>query len=885
VKALNGLLSFGGSLKVECAAKGTESNWLWHLHVTGTCPVIPIPSHNRSVKDTHLTAPAVEIQDYSRKSEILNVCPQNKRSPGRFLFFRLPQDFANQLISLAAAIMISRRHGFILILPSHFLTLSYPIEVTAEKGKRVPISVLYDLTRLEQILLDAGYTVELDLPISNNGHLSWLKQPLGHLSCIREVDFSLLKYLRLEDIVVDIGEPFLDIFSLDAELHIELFHIIQFLVSSFNPLIHSSADYLRQTLVTINPKGYNALHVEKEDDMMQNGFVAKKSQARWEEALLSHEAFDSQLPLYIANGNTGPHCQQFLCFDKSLLGAMTFIPEIFRESSDIMAAVDMLLLVEAKSFGGLACSTFSHLVASQRDASFTFDIDESLMPYPFYELVKFGSLSPLPPHLCTKKKIQTLKTLGAESKSKRQLAEFRTQIKKLGSSSIPSVFEMSYILDLFETPGKRDLAIQMLLEFTACRHSDNLGEHLRPFLEQDVLHKSLFGRALCHHFPSIGDATCKTIKSTKLLIVSHSLVSDGAPVVLIDYVLFLSRVLKLDMKLVTRAGMPTHTSLQVDLEKADIPISYQSTFDATDFDIILINTLDMWWYKGLSSKAKREMFATNGWASKTIWWVHESARDHFTEAHPYLPKVMKSVNHAIFTTSQSQDVYKDLIAHVPSTVIANPLDIHLSQDAQLQRLHLSHRSKEVQNNNLITFILIGTVHPGRHQLDFVRAALQLLQSCPKSLTLSFVVVGFDGVAKEYEAEVKAAVNEAGKDAVKHFRLVPRLNHFDCLQILSAADVLVSMSDFEAFGMTLLEAMSMGKPVITSKVDGVPSVIYHDAVDVPLGDASRLKEAMESMLDEKNRSLHAMQAIRHYDNFQTRDIRLKHIQVLAEAVKG
>jgi glycosyltransferase involved in cell wall biosynthesis len=885
VKALNGLLSGGGSLEVKCGTQGTESSWLWHLQVTGTCPVVPIFNRSRSEANTSLNLPAVEIQDNSQKPIIFNVCPQILRPPGRFLFFKLAQDFADQLISIASAIMLSRRHGFTLILPSHLSAPYSSMEVLEEKGKKIPVSFLYDLAGLEHTLSNVGYTVTVDLPTSKNSHLSWFKDALGHQSDIREIDFSLLKYSRFDDIVVDIGDLSLDIASLDDILHTELFQIVHFLASSLNPLIYSSVEHMRQILASTNPKGYNALDLSMDDDLTPNVLGVKSVEARWENFLLSHEVFDAKLPLYIAYGNTGIHtkCQQFLCTDKFLLGAMAFFPEALRKSSEVMAAIDMLLLVGASSFAGLRSSTFSHVIATLRDARLTFDVQDSSMPHPFHDLVEFGSLTPLPPRLCTEEKIQALKSSGTDTKSKRKLADFRTYIERLHLSSVSSVFEMTYILDLFETPGKEDLAMQMLLETTRCYHSDRVGEGLRHFLKQDPTHESLFARALCHRFPSIGNTTCETAKSSRLLIVSHSLVSDGAPVVLVDYMLFLSRVLRLDMKIVTRVGMPKHTSLQRDLEKANISLSYDSTFDAEGFDVIYINTLDMWWYKGLSSKAKREIFATDGWASKAIWWVHESARDHFIDVHPYLPKVLKSVNHAIFTTPQSRDVYKDLIADIPSTVIPNPLDIHFSQNVQLQRLRLNHRS-EVQVNDSLTFILIGTIHPGRHQLDFVQAALQLLRSCPKAQTLSFVTVGFDGVENEYEAEVKAAVDDAGEDAAKHFRLVPRLSHFDCLQLLSAADVLVSMSDFEAFGMTLLEAMSMGKPVITSKVDGVPSVIYHEAIDVPLGNVLRLKEAMESMLDEKNRSLHAMHAIRHYEKFQTLDIRLKHIQVLTDAIK-
>lgn len=886
VKALNGLLSGGGSLKIECATSGTESSWLWHLQVTGTCPVLPIFDHHRPEANASFTVPAVEIQDYPKKPKIFNVCPRILRPPGRFLFFKLAQDFADQLISIAGAIMLSRRHGFTLILPPYLSAPSSSMEVGEEKGKKVPLSVLYNLARLEHTLSNAGYTVTLNLPTSKSGHLSWFKDAVDHHSGIREVDFSLLKYSRLDDIVVDIGDLFLDMISLDDILHAELFQIVQFLASSLNPLIYSSAEHLRQTLSSMNPKGFNALYFSMEDDVIPNVLGAKSLEAEWEEALVPHVAFDAQLPLYIASGNMAAHskCQQLLCTDKFLLGAMTFFPEVLKNSSEVMAAVDMLLLVEANSVAGLKCTTFSHLIATLRDARFTFHMQNSSVLHPFHDLIRFGSLTPLPPRLCTKEKIQSLRSLGTDSKSKRKLAEIRTYIKRLGLSSVPLVFEMTYILDLFETPGKEDLATQVLLEFTASNHSDSLVEGLRLFLAQDPIHESLFARALCHHFPSIGDATCEAAKSSRLLIVSHSLVSDGAPVVLVDYIIYLSRVLRLDIKIVTRAGMPKHTSLQRDLERANIPISHDSTFDARDFDVIYINTLDMWWYNGLSSRAKREISATDGWASKAIWWVHESARDHFTDVHPYMPKVLKSVNQAIFTTPQSRDVYKDIIVDIPSTVIANPFDINLSREVQLQRLRLKDRSEEIQVANSITFILIGTVHPGRHQLDFVDAALQLLQSCPKAQTLHFVVVGFDGVADEYETKVKAAIDDAGENVSKNFRLVPRLSHFDCLQLLSGADVLVSMSDFEAFGMTLLEAMSMGKPVITSKVDGVPSVIYHEAIDVPLGNVFLLKEAMESMLDENNRSLHAMQAIRHYENFQTLDIRLRHIQVLVDAIK-
>ena len=885
VRGRNGLLSAGGTLDVECFATRTESQW--PLRVTGRCPFSP-------TSGSQVDPPGVMVQYLYQHAQTFDVCWNRSRSSERFLHFKLAEDFSNQLMSIATALVLSRRHGFTTVLPSHFLTRSVTevTEVsrsTMELGERVPMSMLFDMEILNHTLLAAGYALTVDVPTSAHGHLSWFQAPLDRRGYLREVDAHLDEFSQLEHIVVDVGNLFLRLVPLDCELHDELFHVTQHLVSSFSRAIQSSAEHALGALNSLNSNGFNAVHLRTENDAKELWSHTKDVEARWESILPPHD-FDPKLPLYIASGDAvGPvHCQRFHCTNKFLLDTMARIPEEIQKSLDVLAAVDLLVLVKSKTFAGSLFSTFSHLVSTLREAESTFDMFHAAGFQPFQaiegDLIMFGSCTPLPPAICSMERISKLNSVVDREEGEELLSVLRVKLQKLGLPSPSPMLEMAYVLELFVTPGKEELAMKALVAAAHLQQQAGLDDHLRAFL-QNPIHNALFGHALCDRFESIGHLCCETVRPLKLLVVSHELFTEGAPVVLVEYILYFRRVLKIEVEVVTNAAheKPERPPLCLELEEAGIAVRFSRTFDATDFDLLIINTVDVWWYN--------EVFPQTGtsnedWASKTIWWVHESARDDFTKIYPDLPELLKRAHQTIFVTLQSRDVYQDLLVGKASAIIANPLEISLVKEAQLDSLLSGYRSTQIPIMDSVVFIVIGTVYPGRHQYQFVQAALLLLETYP-SVEASFIVMGFTGGQAggyDYEAEIEAHIREAGPSVTKHFKLIPKTNHFECLKMLSAADVLISTSDHESFGMTLLEAMSMGKPVITSKVDGVPSVIYPEAIDVPLGDAVALKQGMENMLNETTRSTHALHAMRHYsERFQTSDIRLKHFQVLAEAL--
>jgi glycosyltransferase involved in cell wall biosynthesis len=70
------------------------------------------------------------------------------------------------------------------------------------------------------------------------------------------------------------------------------------------------------------------------------------------------------------------------------------------------------------------------------------------------------------------------------------------------------------------------------------------------------------------------------------------------------------------------------------------------------------------------------------------------------------------------------------------------------------------------------------------------------------------------------------------------------------RVLARADVLVLPSEWEAFGIVVLEAWMAGTPVVATDVGGLPWVVEEgeDGLLVPPGDADALATAVEELLD-------------------------------------
>jgi glycosyltransferase involved in cell wall biosynthesis len=141
-------------------------------------------------------------------------------------------------------------------------------------------------------------------------------------------------------------------------------------------------------------------------------------------------------------------------------------------------------------------------------------------------------------------------------------------------------------------------------------------------------------------------------------------------------------------------------------------------------------------------------------------------------------------------------------------------------------------------------LFVGRLASNKGLLPLVEAFRPLARHDP---TATLVLVGEEG---GIGSEVARAVSDAG--------LGPRVRMTGFLsdeRLLVAAfreaRVFVLPSEYESFGLVLLEALAQGTPVIASRVGGIPEFVPDGKAGmlVPPGDAGPLGEALLSLWDD------------------------------------
>jgi glycosyltransferase involved in cell wall biosynthesis len=139
---------------------------------------------------------------------------------------------------------------------------------------------------------------------------------------------------------------------------------------------------------------------------------------------------------------------------------------------------------------------------------------------------------------------------------------------------------------------------------------------------------------------------------------------------------------------------------------------------------------------------------------------------------------------------------------------------------------------------------LGRLDPQKGQEEFLRAAALVL----KEQAAHFVIAGDETRTEEgYKKRLLDLSEELGiRDEVLFLPFTENVPEF-----MAALDLFVLPSYSETYGLVLIEAMAMGKPVVATNAGGVPEIVEdgRDGLLIPPRDEEALADAIVRVLKD------------------------------------
>jgi len=264
-----------------------------------------------------------------------------------------------------------------------------------------------------------------------------------------------------------------------------------------------------------------------------------------------------------------------------------------------------------------------------------------------------------------------------------------------------------------------------------------------------------------------------------------------------------------------------------------------------------------WWFEKSVPKVLKEnnvdlFISPDGYASlqtnvPQIITIHDLGFEHFPEHVPYLvrkfyryftPKYCQKAT-KILTVSEytKQDIISTYnIEAQKIDVVYNGFEI----ENQESRIKSQDAEKKILTSEIPYFIFVGAVHPRKNVLGLLKAFehFKATFSHPHQL----VIVGR-----------KAWMNKELEDFYAQMQFkkkviwIEKIERTDLLQLMQHAYGLVYASLFEGFGIPILEAMTLGLPVICSNTSSMTEVAGNAALLVQPTNINEIAAAMNELI--------------------------------------
>lgn len=168
------------------------------------------------------------------------------------------------------------------------------------------------------------------------------------------------------------------------------------------------------------------------------------------------------------------------------------------------------------------------------------------------------------------------------------------------------------------------------------------------------------------------------------------------------------------------------------------------------------------------------------------------------------------------------------------------------------------------------------VYVGR--LEKIKGVHTLLQAMQFNTDIKLKIIG-DG---SEELSLKAFKDLHSLDNVEFLGKLPKE---EVLLAIKKSDFLVCPSEwYEVLGLTIFEAMLMGKPVIGSDIGAIPESVIHGQTGLLFqpGNAADLSEKIQTLYNSSELSIMGDNAFRHIKSISDRG---RHVEALKDIIEG
>lgn len=238
-------------------------------------------------------------------------------------------------------------------------------------------------------------------------------------------------------------------------------------------------------------------------------------------------------------------------------------------------------------------------------------------------------------------------------------------------------------------------------------------------------------------------------------------------------------------------------------------------------DVVLANTILSW----------RIVFSAKAVGVPCFWWVHESNFGvNLVRKHPEIAEALEAATRVIFPSKFTSSQY------VPFASGANfiPLYSGIDNPDKLPASVPFIRKAPGECH----LVCVATIENRKGQ-DILLSAVETLPP-QVSRFVHLHLVGRGSIDKGFYRKIQVR-----SFLRKNIHIWGELSREKAFEVLRAADIFVLASRDEALPISLLEAMALGKPIISTKAGGIAEVINSgdNGLLVDVEDVSALRDAI------------------------------------------